>query len=470
MMQKFRSAAADKSGNTRRSYCKAINCLETFLGTYTYSSHFPSEQTIADWFLNMRARGMTMNTALLYLDIASALFNATVSETGDDKPKVFGQFKENIIRRQRDFRDLPIGETAFKRILAVTRSASSNTDSAQCAADMLLYSLLNRAMPLSEVAKVKVGDIDTAGDAISVIVRRNAAPNRKYLFPLNQSKMTPRQLTENAERRVRGLFIAHNIPVVKSVDNTIRLIWACAAMKCGIPGSEIAAMVGLQIVGLPELSLCSGAEIPPQRQSALTDTVNTLFSDNPLRWYAMRLRSRVGFEDVEKRVRDLDRHILRPEFFYPLDEIRRRIGKKIVKDRQPVIRDIVFFRHRVTDIFPLFCKIGDLAWCYTTTGKPGGDYAPIPRSSFERFQETIGHFTPEYEVAPIGGFEPKEGETVVIVNGPLASYEFEVDKAKADADNVIFQLNMVGDNGFQWRTSAKKRQLGPASLQGETSR
>ena len=50
----------------------------------------------------------------------------------------------------------------------------------------------------------------------------------------------------------------------------------------------------------------------------------------------------------------------------------------------------------------------------------------------------------------------------MIINGPLANYEFEVEKA-TDADNVIFQLNMIGDNGFQWRTSAKKRQIGPLS-------
>lgn len=464
-MEKFRSVAAGKTDSTRKSYDKAINCLGTFLGTYTYSSDFPSEQTLADWFLNMRTRGIRIKTALLYLDIASALFNATVGGTGNDKTKVFGQFKENVIGKQNEFKDFPIGDAAFKRILTITKSASSHPDMTQCAADMLLYSLLNRAMPLSEVAKVKVAEIDAdnASDAVSVIVRRNATSNRKYLFSLDQSRLTPKQLTESAERLVRGLFIANNIPVVQSVDNTIRLIWVYAALKCGIPGSEIAAIVGSNVTGFLELSLCKEAEISPERKSALTNTVNSLFSDNPLRWYAMKLRRHVDFGDVEQRVKDLDRHILRPELFYPLDEICKRVGKKIVKDKQPVIRDIVFFRHRVTDIFPLFCKIGDLAWCYTTTGKPGGDYAPIPKSSFERFQETIGHFTPEYEVAPIGGFEPGEGETVVIVNGPLASYEFEVDKAKADADNVIFQLNMIGDNGFQWRTSAKKRQLEPAN-------
>lgn len=460
LIRKFRSAVSEKSESSRINYAKAVRCLETFIGTYTYSLDFPSDQTLADWFLNMRTRGISGKTAIHYLDIISALYRGVATDPDSESLKIFGQFKARAKQIAESMVNNPIDSKVFSKVLSITKSSSAHPDMSRCADDILLYSLLNRAMPLAEVAKVRAGDIEAGNDVLPAIVKRNAASNRKYLFPLDQSKLTPRQLKENIERKVRGALIANRIPLVQSVDNTIRLIWVCAALRCGIPGSEIVALIGHEICGVPELSLCVKADVSPERLIALTETVNTLFSNNPPHWYAMKLRSRVDFDDVEARIKNLDDHILRPDFFYPYDEIRKRIGKKIVKDKQPVIRDIVFFKHRVTDIFPLFCKIGDLAWCYTTTGKPGGDYAPIPKSSFERFQETIGHFTPEYEIAPIGGFEPREGESVVIINGPLANYEFEVEGAK-DADNVIFQLNMIGDNGFQWRTSAKKRQLEP---------
>lgn len=463
LLQKFRSAALAKSDNSRVNYTKAINCLETFLGTYPYASDFPSDQILADWFLNMRIRGISGKTAVYYIDIISALHKDAAPESCQDNSKLFGQFKGRAKQVLAMTKDWPIDDKTFKRILSIIKSSSANSKSLQVTSDILSYSLLNGALSLTEVAKVKTAEIESPNDAVAVIIKRNSDSNRKYLFPLDQSKQTPKQLTEDIERKVRGLFVANHIPEFASIDDTIRLIWVYAAMRCGIPGSEILALLGAPVSAIPEFSLCTKADISSERRSALMETVNTLFSNNPQRWYAMKLRSRVDFEDVEERVKNLEEHILRPEFFYPYEEICKRVGKKIVKDRQPVIRDIVFFKLRVTDIFPLFCRMGDLAWCYTTTGKPGGDYAPIPKSSFEKFQETIGHFTPEYEVAPIGGFEPKEGESVVIINGPLANYEFEVDKA-TDADNVIFQLNMIGDNGFQWRTSAKKRQIEPASL------
>lgn len=460
MIRKFRSATSDKSESSRLNYAKAIKCLETFAGTYTYSSDFPSEQTLADWFLNMRVRGISRKTAIHYLDIISALYKETSSSSNPDNLRVFGQFKVRVKQIIGMSKNEPIDENVFNKALSISKSAPSHYGAQQCAVDILLYSLLNRAMPLADVAKVKVSDIEPDNDVISVIIKRNTASNRKYLFNLDQSKLTLKQLVENVERKVRGLFIANNIPILQSIENTIKLIWTYTALKCGIPGSEILSLLSSPPDGIGELSLCVEAKITEQRQKALTETVNMLLTDNPLRWYAMKLRTRIEFEDVVERIKNLDEHILHPDFFYPYEEICKRVHKKIVKEKHPVIRDIVFFRLRVTDIFPLFCKIGDLAWCYTTTGQPGGDYAPIPKRSFELFQETIGHFTPEYEIAPIGGFEPREGESVVIINGPLATYEFEVDKAK-DASNIIFQLNMIGDNGFQWRTSAKKRQLEP---------
>ena len=233
---------------------------------------------------------------------------------------------------------------------------------------------------------------------------------------------------------------------------------AYSALCCGMSGSEVLAMMGTAPAGMPLLSLCEVAEIDTAGKSALMRSVTSIFVENPMRWYPMKLRPRVDFKTMTDRVAQAVNRGASIEFFYPYDEIKKRIGKKLVTESVPVIKDIVFFRARVTDIFPLFCKIGDIAWCYTTTGKPGGDYAAIPRHQFERFQETIGQFTSDYEVAPIGGFEPEEGERVVVLSGLLADREFDISKIE-DGDNTVFQLRMIGDNGIQWRTRARKHQL-----------
>lgn len=460
LIEKFRMKVDSKGENSRGNYLKAINCLETFMGTYPYSSAFPSEQTLADWFLNMRSQGLSLKTSIHYYDLISALYNETFP--GTENSGVFGSFKARI--KEMPFTDNPIDGKCFNKILSITKAASSPGGNASLGADIFLYSILRKGMPPGEVALVKMAEIDNEEETMAVLAARYASSRRKYLFPLSQSSHTARQLSRLAETLVAGMLADHGVPVVISVDNTMRLIWACAALQCGIPGSEIIALLGSSVSGIPEMALCSSAHLDRVRESALEKAVTRMFADNPCRWYAMKLRSRVDFIEVEERVSSLSAKMARPEFFYPYEEIRKRVGKKLVKDRRPVIKDIVFFRLRVTDIFPLFCRIGDMAWCYTTTGRPGGDYAPISRREFERFQETIGQFTPDYEIAPIGGFEPEEGETVVVLNGPLANHPLEIEKIR-NSGNVIFQLNMVGDNGFQWRTKVRRQQLRPVEGQ-----
>ncbi len=91
----------------------------------------------------------------------------------------------------------------------------------QIAADIFTYSLLNGAMKISEIATVKTSEISDPSDAISFIIKRNSNANRKYLFALDQSKLTPKQLAKSAERKVCGLFATKNIQEVESVDDTI---------------------------------------------------------------------------------------------------------------------------------------------------------------------------------------------------------------------------------------------------------
>ena len=170
LIEKFRSVVSGKSESSRLNYVKAIKCLETFLGTYTYSPDFPSSQTLGDWFLNMRMRGISGKTAIHYLDIVSALYKDTASDSNLDASKIFGQFKVCAKKILDMAKSWPVDDKIFNKILSITKSATPDSNVSQCAADILLYSLLNGAMSLAEVAKVKVGEIEAENDAVAVIL------------------------------------------------------------------------------------------------------------------------------------------------------------------------------------------------------------------------------------------------------------------------------------------------------------
>ena len=449
----FRMKASAMSDNSARNYKKAITSFESFVNRTCRCQPVLSENILTDWFIDMSLQGLSMKTMSHYLDIIAALYKDTQASSCDAVVRGLSIFKQKI-------KTFGVGETTplvtyetLKKVQSITRHAAIGMKDKSMAADILLLSLLLRCMPIAEVGRLKTSDIDTENALYADIVGRNTSPRRKYLFNLNQSRLTDRQLEAKVNFLVGSFLKGHDIPILNTVDDTIRSIWVSAALRSGVSSAEVVAMLDVLPSCLPFLSLCERADISSLRKSGIDNTIAIFFTDNPFRWYAMKLRPRVTYEDILKKISSID-DSQKPELFYPYQEIARKIGKKLVFDKKPVIRDIVFFRSRLTDIYPLFCHIGDLAWCFTTSGKPGDDYAAIPPASFKIFKDTISHFTSDYEIAPIGGFAPVEGESVVILNGLLANQEFDIEKVAA-IENTVFQLYMVGGNGIQWRTTVK---------------
>ena len=164
------------------------------------------------------------------------------------------------------------------------------------------------------------------------------------------------------------------------------------------------------------------------------------------------------------------------QLFYPCEEIARAIGKKIVIKQRPFIHSVVFFKAKLTDIGPLFACIGDLAWCYKETARPGAPYAHISQQQFELFQRTIARFTPDYEVASTGELQLKKNDRVEIVGGLFAGHEATFEGLEAPRPpeggasepestppsggrgaSTVYRLNIIGDNGIEWRVSLDPR-------------
>ena len=207
----------------------------------------------------------------------------------------------------------------------------------------------------------------------------------------------------------------------------------------------------------------------------------------------MSLRPGVRFSQVCRRIQLLSTSNAQrptyddpPELFYPCEEIARTIGKKIVTRQRPFIHSVVFFRARLTDIGRLFAKIGDLAWCYRQNARPGAPYAAISDAQFRLFQQTIAQFTPDYEVASSGELELNEGDRVEILGGLFAGHEATMEgivkeethgmsilessdnsaaglsqSEKQNASGVVYRLNIIGDNGIEWRINVNSRLLKP---------
>lgn len=449
LLEEFRSKVESMSGSSGQNYAKAIASLSAFIAGQSGKDYIATTKFLENWFIFMFLRGLTVKTSLHYFDIVAGLYNTTIADKENET--VFKEVKARIKQLAPDKWRQIITNESFKRFLNLIRLADRQSGETAIYTDILLFSLLNRGMNLSEVASLKCSDIDSFGPECREIAGRHISPRRKYVFPLEQTKYTPKQLERLITDKLNELFNSRNIINVGNIQESIRSYWAYGALTCGYAAGTIISALGRRPVGVPVLALCSTAnDISSEQKQSVTDSITTLFIGNPLNWYAMRLRPGVKFDWLLERIDECKDRIITPELFYPCNEIAKRINRKLVFEEKPIIPDIVFFKSRVTDVRPLFWQIGDLAWCYTT----GDAYASIPQKAMEAFQKAIGKFTPDYEVGPIGSIALRPGDRIVVVGGSFMGKEGEIIDSSLNENGVIYRIMLWGDqNNIEWRVN-----------------
>lgn len=496
----FRSRALSlPNPNTRARYLSVVNSFAAATSGSPYSSlaadtepaapilTAPRADTsqlrcaLSSYLLSLWLSGTALKTVILNLDILSSLYNRAVKAGIASSTDLFRTLKAWLKSLGDANWEGAISEEIFERALRLTKHAAYCVSDDAIAVDMVLLSLINGCMPLSDIARLKRSDIERLDSDSQAICRRQLGNSRRsYVFPLAQSDSTSRQIAIRQQQLIRALFRRTRLPLSDNVFDTIRSLWAYAALRLGLHPDIIIARLGCAPLGLPLLKLFTP---PADTASVLTDTepqapilrapradtfindntslIRNLFLNNPSRWYAMSLRPHVRYPELLLRL-DVLKAILPPvELFYPVEEIARAIGKKIVYKERPFIRSVVFFRARLTDISRIFARIGDIAWCYRRSGRPGEPYAAIDPVQFALFQQTISRFTPDYEVAPIGELPFRKNDRVVILGGPFTGMQATFHSASKAEEGVVYRLNIVGDNGIEWRINIDSRLTKP---------
>ena len=507
--------------------------------------------SLTNWLVNQWLMNTPYATASLYLDIISSLYGSAAKARLLPPTKLFSQLKADLKALGPEGWRQGINDQIFDRALRLTKNADHLIADDHTAAQMVIWSLTHSLQPLSEIALLKKNDLSpntephgnlsqSEANSLSLIVnsssleKGSSLDKRRYLFPLRQSYRTPKQLQSHVNSIVNALFRRARLPQATNPQATIDSLWAYAALRAGIPASDIVTHLGYAPLGLPVLRLSAvtspesatglsqdetpahpaplrtqremragGGEessrsrsLPPVEASGLDKEnfaplremreIGKIFLDNPPQWYAMSLRPGVRFTQICHRIDQLYSSNAQrttpdvpPELFYPSEEIARVIGKKIVTRKRPFIHGVVFFRAKLTDIGRLFSKIGDLAWCYRQSARPGAPYAHITDAQFRLFQQTIAQFTPDYEVAPTGELELNQGDRVEILGGLFAGHEATMEGKLSSFpasylvtegtpcpsphvnNNTIYRLNIIGDNGIEWRINVNSRLLKP---------
>ena len=231
--------------------------------------------------------------------------------------------------------------------------------------------------------------------------------------------------------------------------SSIKYIWGCIALYSGVHPDIVKGIIGKGADILKLLDFCTDREVSLIERKQASKSVEESLKGEELQWFAMRLRPRAKFERLIERFSEISDEIKLPELFYPSEEIVKRVGHKVVWKGKPIIHDVVFFKSHKSDIYPLFTKIYDIAWCYRTPGGGTGSYAAIPGKAMENFKKSIGLLSADFELAPAGEMGLKPGDKVVIIDGDYTNELAEVLKKPYENEhgNKIYRVTLLNSNG-----------------------
>lgn len=451
------------TGSSAGNYRKAWLSLSAFTAENPTVETLPCERFLNSWIVFMYSRGLTLKTALHYFDIVAALYTAAVKDGKADPTTKFRDVKARIKSVEKQLWRRPIDDKTFNRFTSFTKSAFKQGTESGMFTDILIFALLNRSMLLREILMMKRDAMDDLEGESLEIARRYAEPRRRYIFPLKQSQLTAAQLGNYVKTKFTTLFLKRNIIMTGSVDDTISSYWAYGALKSGLSPAMVTSFLRCSPPGLPALGLLeSDSPVPltDQERKDIQNSVSGVFLSEPVSWYAMRLRPKVKFNELTTRLDAIKKRVDRPRLFYPIEEIARKVKKKVIYDKVPVLPGIVFFRSRLIDIQPLFAEIGDIAWCYKSAGK----YAFIPDIEMEKFRIAIGTVNDETEIVPAGTIRITKDDNIEIIGGILSGFCGTVKRLKArtapdSSGRTIYRLLLPSDNGIEWEVKVDPRMI-----------
>lgn len=438
------------SGNMTR----AIDSLARFVGGADLSFDSLDIDLLSEWVAHQFFEGYYAKTVAYNLSKIAALYNKAVDERIAHPTDAFSKILVKINEVSDRFDGINHTET-FQRLQSICRADYSANPNAQLARDLILFGILNGGMTLEQIANYRKTDYEGDDVIIAGIVEKYSRPKNKYLFPLDQSHSTPRQLLASLETLVGSLLRSYRIDFNRDLNSILVDLWCDIAMNCGATSSEIAACISHTGVS-NALTFCAvPAEDACERIQAIRSRVVKALTDNPLHWYAMHLRPHVDFDDLTGRLKE--KNITLDEIFYPMEEIFHKVGKKKIFEHRPVISWLVFYRSRITQLNKLFHEIGDIAWGYRYRRDVTSPYAVISDSEIREYQHAIGSLSPSTKIMADEDVEFNPGDYLVILGGPMNGRHgiFIAEKeVKGEASGrVVFRIRLAGGNNINWEVN-----------------
>lgn len=440
----------------------ASRVIRSFMTTKPVSNGLEStddERNIRNWLAMLLAKGSSPHTTKRYLGKLHVLYNL-YKPANPDSEAFFLSLRKNI-----EDREIYGYLRNSQAIEALSKIANIATESSDESVKILMYAIYSGTMHLTELLDLKFSNATTDIPQINEILATMPTARRSYVFNSDRSSRLPNQLRMLADR-LRSVLLRYGIYLTGSTtEDTFRILWATVALNCGIPPEQILAITGKIPQGMKWLCIVKPVELTDNERTKILRLVADSINSSTPAWFAMFMRNRTTPDEIKERITEhsakLSENI---SLFYPTRPLKKIIGKKTVTIVKPVIPHILFFKTRPDCVSKIFNIIGDIAWCFKVTNKPGSQYAKIPNHEMEQFRKVAEY--PGYAVKI--DYEKRSDlipdRHVRITEGMFNGYEGIIYKRKhteSEKDIQLFILRLNDKNCITWELTLPETSLLP---------
>ena len=171
-----------------------------------------STTILADWLVSLSLSGHSLSTLQLYLNAISAISGEIDKDGSEEAGNVDFTRLRSILKEI--IEEVATGESAANRKITLKSSEDSPVKPAILRA-LHLTAVIAGGITIESAARLRREDLAGLPESVRDITAPFEDPRRRYLFPLEQSDYTPRQLA----RRLASAFATAADPAIRRLPS-----------------------------------------------------------------------------------------------------------------------------------------------------------------------------------------------------------------------------------------------------------
>ncbi|MBR5297354.1 MAG: UpxY family transcription antiterminator [Parabacteroides sp.] len=430
----FQKLIADYTNTkTAKNYQNFLSSFERYLGNRRLSLTDINKEEVNHYKSWLVDNGCQLTYINQYLQYFRTLYNKTVREGWTLKTDAFDEVLSVKPKAIHEHLRSSESITTLRKLIKLDLKDKPYFTRIR---DLFLFTVFTGGLSYEELTELKKTDLQAGYlllpsgrkqkllPILLHIIEKHRTTNETSLFSLRKEEHT------NYYKYVEAICLLAEVDHIIDQDTALSLYLAIGR-DVGVKASQLKSTVDRLPAG-SSLSMIEKEEISQERADEISERIVLAVKDYRAHWYSMRLFR--PEEEIEEEIQS-DQNLQGVELYYPMEEITRRVGKKIEEIQSPVIKNILFFRTTEAMTHKLARALYGQANIYKTRTSEKESYAIIPDYEMYQFRMIVSNGAEEIHFEEIKKEEFTTGRRVRIIDGKFCGYEGKIVRKKGE--NII---------------------------------